>query len=140
MKKLILGGSFLMLCLSSFAEARTFTVVEKSIGQNTASQGRFGYNKLGRAWVLVQSESYYATDDYADFDENRYLVQGLSFNTDTQEILYTDVESGAQVICQVKSRPTGKCSLTVKTERREVDNGFETYKENFLVVKMDVPL
>lgn len=92
----------------------------------------FAINKdLGRAWVVIKLAEL--GDGPVAYDE-RVKVQGLSYNTTSQEVLL-DVE-GTQIVCaKVKFnffgthiKNTGRCTFQTKYYSKEVDNGYEIEK------------
>ncbi len=131
MKKLLIL-SLSLITLNSFALEKP--IVELSHSNSLEYTTRFDINKdLGRAWVVVtQIDDSFDEDTYeTDF---RVKVEGLSYNTETKEIIFID-KKGIESVCgRLKEkrsffRPerltlTSNCKIDKEIVTVEYDDGF----------------
>ena len=123
----------LLLALTAFSafagEIKIFDKPTWDIHEVSDIKGEFALNaKLGRAWVnFVYSSSV----DGPVFNDERVQVEGLSYNSETNQImLFAD---GSLIVCaNVKInmfgahvKNTGNCSFKKTYYKVDVDNGYE---------------
>ena len=93
----------------------------------------FGVNKeLGRAWV----EQWFDRGE-SQFSE-RYPVPGLSYNDQTQEVIYRDSGAGKSVVCAIKGKPTEHCLLKSAEYDKELDDGYVIQRVPYFRLWMEV--
>lgn len=146
MKSLLVLALLLTSVAASAKSIRLFTVRS---GYADEIQTEFKVNKdLGRAWVNVMTITDYWDED-EDITDNYIKVEGLSYDKDTQEVVYTEQE--ATVVCaSIRSRGRGifrhlrmdntsECSFRIATEFKDVDDGFYVRTKKYDVVYLDIP-
>lgn len=139
----------LLVLASVSASAKTIKLYSAWQGFADEINPEFMVNAdLGRAWVNVVT----VHDWDEDTDENDHFVkvEGLSYNQDTQEVVYTDGNS--EVVCAVYStrgrgifrstrlRNSGDCKFVQTTEVRSVDDGYYVRTKKYDVVSLKVNL
>ncbi len=103
--------------------------------------------ETGRAWVEATIDNGGQGEDYDSYTL-RAKVKNLSYNTQTQEIVYRD--DGIRVTCAkvtlskaLFARPTdirgtANCELLARLEWSRDDNGFEYQRRKHLVVELKI--
>lgn len=103
---------------------------------------------LGRAWVNVVTVHEWDEED--DYNDNFIKVEGLSYNPNTKEVIYT--EGNQEVVCAAYSargrgifrrtslRNTNDCKFVVTKETRSVDDGFYVRTKKYEVVSLEINL
>lgn len=123
----------LVLSLTAFSalagEIKLFDRPTYELNQVSSVREEFEINpNLGRAWVNLKFDE---VGDGPIFYDQRVQVEGLSYNTTTNQILL-DVD-GTQIVCAKVNKNffgthiknTGKCSFVQKNYKLKVDNGYE---------------
>ena len=123
----------LILSLSAFSalagEIKLYDRPTYETSQISSIREAFEINpQLGRAWVNMKFDE---VGDGPVYYDQRVQVQGLSYNSSSNEILL-DVE-GTQIVCAtvkinffgVHIKETGKCTFAQKLYNVKVDNGYE---------------
>jgi len=125
----------LTLCITVFSslandEAKIF---EKATVRSLTYTTSFGINQeLGRAWLVITE----IDDSFEETDEREFRVKldGLTFNSETKEIIYTDRDSN-KIVCaryyhkrgifgHTGINKTNNCKINKSYEVEEVDDGF----------------
>ena len=152
MKTLLNLTTAILICLTFNANANNVKIVNilKDTKNSSFDEATVKFNtnpELSRAWVeLTLSE---------DGDEEIYemtkkiKVEGLSYNNETQEVIYQDNNTNVVCATLVESRSwlgfsssklemTGNCNLTAKKSSELVDDGFYVTKRNVLRVNLEI--
>ena len=145
MKKLI---ALIALMFSTVAAANSVLIFETRASGIDELLPEFEINKsLGRAWVNVVERQYWG--DSSTYQDNRVLVEGLSFDMDEKVVTF-EKEDGERVVCSKlynrrwvidiggSLNDTGRCKFSVKNHAIEIDNGFEIRKVKMLQVFLNV--
>lgn len=140
MKKLIIS----LLSIASFSslagEISYYNRPAYETRDVSSIRSEFGINKnLGRAWIVTKFDQ---TTDGPVFYDQRAKIEGLSYNSTSQEIVL-DVE-GTQIVCaKVKInffgthiKNTGACKFEEKYYVKSVDNGYEVEKIQMLKLSL----
>jgi hypothetical protein len=139
--------AFLML-LSSFAHASNVTgvtVYNKPSSSLTFSDylSRFEVNPdLGRARLSIAMEDL--VTEYPSVVYEKVLVDGLTYNTSTGEVVYQNPVTGARTVCaQAKKPQSGKglkstklCTLAPTKYILKYDDGYEIKEIEYLKIDL----
>lgn len=144
MKTLLAG---LLVLASVSASAKTIKLYSMWDGFADAIETKFMVNAdLGRAWVNVVTVHEWDEED--DYEDHFVKVEGLSYNQDTQEVVFTD--GNTEVVCAAYStrgrgifrstrlRNSGDCKFVVTKETRSVDDGFYVRTKKYEVVSLKI--
>ena len=104
--------------------------------------------KLGRAWVNLEIDDSPSDPDSSSYDE-RVKIEGLSYDVDTKEVIFTSV-NGEITVC-AKSRTRGRgifrntrifktnaCKFKKGTEVRTIDDGYDIYKRKYQTITLEI--
>jgi len=105
----------------------------------------FGVNReLGRAWVDVQIQpSNYIGEGVPLPDVIMRAVEGLYYDSASKQVLYRTATKSivcaedATFLWTTHLKSTGNCRLTVSTEQRKIDDGFNVHEESVAKVVFD---
>lgn len=140
MKKLIISLASLISFSALAGEITFYNRPGYETREVSSIRSEFAINKeLGRAWVVTKFDQ---TTDGPVFYDQRALIEGLTFNTTTQEIIL-DVD-GTQTVCaRVKFnvfgpriKNTGFCTFHQNYYVKSVDNGYEVEKIQMLKLSL----
>ncbi len=145
MKKFLVS----LLVLASFnvlAEVKTIQLEKTLSGYYSNMQGEFAINsELGRAWVVVRGNF---SDPESSSDEYRIKIEGLSYNTATKQVVYTNGDKTA-VCANIKItrvfkdeviKQTEACTFTERTVKVQVDDGFEIKTKAYDILDLKIDL
>lgn len=137
-----------LLTLTSLtASAKTVRLFSMWDGFADDIQPEFMVN-AERAWVNVVTVHEWDEED--DYNDNFIKVEGLSYNPNTKEVIYT--EGNQEVVCAAYSargrgifrrtslRNTNDCKFVVTKETRSVDDGFYVRTKKYEVVSLEINL
>lgn len=144
MKQLL---TVLLILTSVSASAKSITVFNKWAGYADDMIPEFMVNKdLGRAWVNIVTVDDWGEDEYET--DNFVKIEGLSFNQETQQIVYTDGTS--EVVCatvrtrgrgifrRTKIVNSGECNFVHTVERRSLDDGFRVSRRKYDIIRLEI--
>ena len=136
-----------LVLTSLTASAKTIRLKSMWSGFADDIETKFMVNAdLGRAWVNVITIHEWDEDD--DYNDHFVKVEGLSYNTETKEVVFTDGTS--EVVCATYStrgrgifrstriRNTGACTFKVIKEYRDVDDGYYVRTKKYDVVLLEI--
>lgn len=137
--KILIITLFTLFSLQSFA--KEVTIVNDSlykIWPATTMFGSFNYNKsLGRAWVEVEFTNY-NSEDWGGDEIQRVHVEGMSYDSVTNEVIIED--EGERIVCAKRKKSmmgyylkeTKACTFKTINYNKMVDDGFEIKKVPYL--------
>lgn len=137
----------LLVLTSISASAKSIVVFDGLTGDANDTTAEFMINQdLGRAWVNIVTSHDWGEDEFEE--DNFVKVEGLSFNQDTQEVIYTDetlevvcatlITRGRGIFKRTKLVASGNCSLVDSVETRSIDDGFRIKKRKYTTVKLQI--
>jgi len=143
---LAVGAFSLPVALAADSTASK-TLFERPL-QNEDLAAHFDVKRdLGRAWVDVEVTpetpgSYIAAHEPIEF---RRSVDGLYYDQATKQVIYRN--GTTQVVCAEDTsflwgkslKETGQCPLSVTSETRQVDDGFNGHQETIGKVTLELP-
>lgn len=145
MKKFLVS----LMVFASFnvlAEVKTIQLEKTLSGYYSHMQGEFAINsELGRAWVVVRGVF---SDPESSSDEYRIKIEGLSYNKETKQVVYTDGERTA-VCANIKItrilkdqfvKQTEACKFEERTIKARVDDGFEIKTKAYDIFDLKIDL
>jgi hypothetical protein len=141
-----LGALYLPVALAAQGTISK-TIFERSL-QNEDISAHFDVNRdLGRAWVEVDLTqdlpgSYIVTHEPEVFPR---AVDGLYYDQASKQVIYRNGTN--RVVCAEDStvlwgkslKETGQCPLSVTSETRHVDDGFNGHEETVGKVVLELP-
>ncbi len=130
--KIALVLTLCMTVFNSFANAEV-KIFEKATVRSLSYTTNFEVNpKLERAWLVITE----IDDSFEETDEREFRVKldGLAFNSNTNEIIYTDSDSN-KIVCAYyfqkrgifgykRINKTNNCKINKSYKVQEVDDGF----------------
>ncbi len=142
MKKLMIA----ILVLSSVtAFAKKIEIERTNANVYSGMSAKFDINpEMGRAWVEFTGSF---SDSESLPDTYRLKLEGLSFDKETAQIVYTDgdktvvcadVRVGGSIFKPTRIHPTTSCRFTHVVETKMVDNGYEVKKVSYDVEYLTV--
>jgi hypothetical protein len=139
--------SAILILASVNASAKTIKLFSFWAGFADDVQTSFMLNEdLGRAWVNVLT--IHDFDDDTDEVDHYVKVDGLSYNQETKEVIYTDGKS--EVVCaryitrgrgifrNTRLVNTKDCQFVESREVRSVDDGFYVRTKKYDVVSLKI--
>jgi len=102
--------------------------------------------ELGRAWVNLEIDDSPSDLDSSSWDE-RIKVDGLSYDNDTKEIIYTDENGDVAVCANTRTRGRGifrntrllstkTCKFKKGTKVKMVDDGYHIRKRVYQTISL----
>lgn len=134
------------LLLTSFTASAT----EIKIYSTWANWGQIDFmtfdinSSLNRAWVTMELDSS-PSDPDSEPEELRIKVDGLTYDSETKEIIFTN-ENDIQTVCanmktrgrgifrNTRLRKTGNCKFKKSYEIRTRDDGYHVTKKRYQVI------
>jgi hypothetical protein len=130
-------------------DATSLPVIDAVVGERYLhATAEFAISEeTGRAWVEATIDNGGQGEDYDSYT-SRAKVKNLSYEAQTQEIVYSD--KGVRVICAKVTlskglfarptdiRSTAGCKLLARFEWRKDDDGFEYQRRKHLVVELKI--
>jgi len=143
---LAVGAFYLPVALAAKAGISK-TIFERAL-QNQELSAHFDVNRdLGRAWIEVELTQdspgiYIVTQEPEVFPR---AVDGLYYDQASKQVIYRN--GTTRVVCAEDStflwgkslKETGQCPLSVTTETRQVDDGFNGHQETVGKVVLELP-
>ena len=137
-------AALLIGLLVGAANASQITVFEGPHDRQQVSAD-FGVNReLGRAWVDVQIQpSNFIGEGVPLPDVIMRAVEGLYYDSASKQVLYRTATKSivcaedATFLWTTRLKSTGNCRLTVSTEQRKIDDGFNVHEESVAKVVFD---
>lgn len=142
MKTLILMTA-LIFATSAMASEKT---IYKTWNLNAELSAQYQINpELGRAWVELEIDDSPSDPDWEP-EEKRIKIEGLSYNAETKEIIFTD-ESERETVCAVVKKKGRTIFRTTRIYKRKackfkigyitkmVDDGFYVKKKKYKIMK-----
>lgn len=141
MKKLLV----LLLALASMSSfAQTIKLYQTMFTYARITE-TFELNKdLGRAWINLEVDT--SMDPDITPDDVRVKIEGLTYNTETKEVIYTS--EGKLTVCAFEKTTrwsifkntrlvmTEDCEFKQRIITKMVDDGFEIKKRQYLIVEL----
>src|SRR5262249_26664432 len=104
----------------------------------------FAVNReLGRAWVDVQVESPYQGEEPQVGEVISRAVEGLYYDPARKQVLYrTETENvvcaeDGKILWTTYLKNTGQCVLTARSEKRQIDDGFNIRNQTVATVAFE---
>ncbi len=125
--------ALMLTAAPAVVHASPFVVLEKEqVSETSLINASFEVNReLGRAWVEIQISDSGSSGDDAIVGVIRKQIEGLSYDQAKNQVVY--VNGARSVVCAVESgflfqkslKPTGDCAISISSENRIRDDGFE---------------
>jgi hypothetical protein len=141
----------MVLSLTSVASEVTVLELAKQVRANDHDMVKTKFNvneKLGRAWVEV-SLIEISDEEYDLADQLRLKVNGLTYDMNTQEIVYNN--NGKNVVCAqmqtsrswlgIKTSKlvnTGSCVIGYKNSEESYDDGFYITQRKIMTITLEI--
>lgn len=134
------------LILSSVAQASEIEVLEVGYGAGypRVTLSFEANKKLGRAWIAANVDTSQNESDLGD-DSYRQKIEGLRYHEASDSIILE--KDGQDIECakfdkgsffRVPSFKSTGCTLSYRLVKRVVDDGFETYKVDRVLVLLTI--